>query len=589
MKNTRDKGITLIALVITIIILLILAGVAISSLGGENGLIAKAQNARETQIKAEMKEQLVLSLQELQVEKTGKATLDDVTQEWLDSTIEDYNCSLTTDASISGKKVTMQKDEVIGNFLIDEKLNVIEIEDDRNSIKFSYEVKSKNENIIEIVIKISDTKNGLEKVECPNGNIIECNGTKEEKIIDYEVELEKEYKFKIISKSGEEKSETIRIDNYYYTITKNLGEGISIDNSSIKAAYNKAYTATLTAESEYIIDTITVKMGGQEVAIDETTGMINIEKVTGDIEITATSKKLDIQITTPIINTTTTATTSVADNSQILGTTLYINFSATLEGSTCTILNKDDNKSVPYSIISNGTYIFIITGTYKNKTITKEERVVVNKYEVAAGFVQYDAGEWTKEEIEELQNLKLYDLNEKREVTGSLKLDDDNGKNLTFGGFTYQGDIINAGVIESGSIITSRNKSISPQSGYGTPKYDGWRILETKEKNGKTYITKLIHAGCPENFTYYYPSANDGMAKYILYSGLEMTSYNKSSSGKTLNPRSWDMYKDKELDRKGYIKNVHCLTHDEYLEAGQYNTGIGVQLFPIRKYLLGIK
>ena len=44
MKN--QKGITLIALVITIIVLLILAGVAIAMLTGENGIITNAQRSR---------------------------------------------------------------------------------------------------------------------------------------------------------------------------------------------------------------------------------------------------------------------------------------------------------------------------------------------------------------------------------------------------------------------------------------------------------------------------------------------------------------------------------------------------------------
>lgn len=40
----RQKGITLIALVITIIILLILAGVTIAMLTGENGILRKSNN-----------------------------------------------------------------------------------------------------------------------------------------------------------------------------------------------------------------------------------------------------------------------------------------------------------------------------------------------------------------------------------------------------------------------------------------------------------------------------------------------------------------------------------------------------------------
>ena len=46
-KNKANKGITLIALVITIIVLLILAGVSIAMLTGENGILAQATNARE--------------------------------------------------------------------------------------------------------------------------------------------------------------------------------------------------------------------------------------------------------------------------------------------------------------------------------------------------------------------------------------------------------------------------------------------------------------------------------------------------------------------------------------------------------------
>ena len=42
-----NKGITLIALVITIIVLLILAGVTIATLTGDNGILTKAQNAKE--------------------------------------------------------------------------------------------------------------------------------------------------------------------------------------------------------------------------------------------------------------------------------------------------------------------------------------------------------------------------------------------------------------------------------------------------------------------------------------------------------------------------------------------------------------
>ena len=50
------KGITLIALVITIIVLLILAGVSIAMLTGQNGILTQAQNSKQATKKAEVKE-----------------------------------------------------------------------------------------------------------------------------------------------------------------------------------------------------------------------------------------------------------------------------------------------------------------------------------------------------------------------------------------------------------------------------------------------------------------------------------------------------------------------------------------------------
>ena len=58
MKNS--KGITLIALVITIIVLLILAGVAIAMLTGDNGLLNKSTRAAVKSKIAEEKEQAML-------------------------------------------------------------------------------------------------------------------------------------------------------------------------------------------------------------------------------------------------------------------------------------------------------------------------------------------------------------------------------------------------------------------------------------------------------------------------------------------------------------------------------------------------
>lgn len=60
-KTRESKGITLIALVITIIVLLILAGVSIAMLSGENGILSQANKAKVEQSHATVKEGMILA------------------------------------------------------------------------------------------------------------------------------------------------------------------------------------------------------------------------------------------------------------------------------------------------------------------------------------------------------------------------------------------------------------------------------------------------------------------------------------------------------------------------------------------------
>lgn len=50
MCKKSNQGITLVALVVTIVVLLILAGVSISLVSGQNGIVTKAQEAKEKTI-----------------------------------------------------------------------------------------------------------------------------------------------------------------------------------------------------------------------------------------------------------------------------------------------------------------------------------------------------------------------------------------------------------------------------------------------------------------------------------------------------------------------------------------------------------
>ena len=74
MKNNR--GITLIALIITIIVLLILAGVSISMVVGENGIMSKAGKASEETKKADLIEKVQVEMVDNQIDNLGKIRKD---------------------------------------------------------------------------------------------------------------------------------------------------------------------------------------------------------------------------------------------------------------------------------------------------------------------------------------------------------------------------------------------------------------------------------------------------------------------------------------------------------------------------------
>ena len=78
--NLKERnGITLIALVITIIVLLILAGVVITTLTGDNGILGKAKTAKTTNDEEKAKEQIKIAVMG-SYGKDGELNYDDLTK-----------------------------------------------------------------------------------------------------------------------------------------------------------------------------------------------------------------------------------------------------------------------------------------------------------------------------------------------------------------------------------------------------------------------------------------------------------------------------------------------------------------------------
>ena len=72
----KNTGITLIALVVTIIVLIILTGISISMLTGQNGILNRALEAKYAQEEATLYEQIQLIL----VDAITKNTVEETNQ-----------------------------------------------------------------------------------------------------------------------------------------------------------------------------------------------------------------------------------------------------------------------------------------------------------------------------------------------------------------------------------------------------------------------------------------------------------------------------------------------------------------------------
>ena len=68
-NQTNTRGITLIALIITVIVLLILAGITIATLTGENGILKKAIKAKQNSTIENYKEEIKLEIIDEQAQR----------------------------------------------------------------------------------------------------------------------------------------------------------------------------------------------------------------------------------------------------------------------------------------------------------------------------------------------------------------------------------------------------------------------------------------------------------------------------------------------------------------------------------------
>ena len=282
MKNQlrieRKSGITLIALVITIIILLILSGIVIATITGENGLFTRAKQAKEDYSMSSAKEKLELAISDLIIKQTSRG--EDLKKEDLTKINSD---------EIDVKSTDNFPVEVICQsyqFSIDENFTVTYV-GKANETVVTYTTEPEgytNKDEVKILVKISNP-NGIKSIQKPGETDKILPQGQTEVGIDFTVTKNGIYSFKITDNENKETVKDVVIDNIdkvkpkefsissknimveNFTIVVNVEDGDATEESSksgigkyeyyIKEKNSSTYNKYESTEKEYIIKGLT--------------------------------------------------------------------------------------------------------------------------------------------------------------------------------------------------------------------------------------------------------------------------------------------------------------------------------------------
>ena len=237
---TSNSAITLIALIITIIVLLILAGVTLNMVMGDSGIFSKANQAKNKTEVAQYEEELRMCVLEIQADEATKGTtfgIDTIRKNLVEKVKELENTEEIEITSPEGN-ATIEGTYKGYEYKIDEKY-VVHIGDKATGIILTTSLEPEgwtNQNVkATITIK---SNNGIKKVEPDEGN---KNGN--EYIITKENIAENtSFKYTVTDGQGNTQTKTVEINTIDknapadFTITaENTAEGLKITGETTDA------------------------------------------------------------------------------------------------------------------------------------------------------------------------------------------------------------------------------------------------------------------------------------------------------------------------------------------------------------------
>lgn len=268
----KKNGITLIALVITIIILLILAGVSITTLTGDNGILNKAQNAANKINKEIGKEEVELAVEEAKINYYQSDAKENL-KKYIINYLKNYKTQNGKITCNENGNVIYEGNSEILTGTIDDKGKINWGTAPIITAKVITEGAVTLGNSIKIEVKAIIKEAKVEIKEAENATLE--NKTKEtdlEKIYIYTVNENGNYTFVANSSDGGSASTTVKvnqiIDKPKIVVSENLGTAITVkvendypEEANVIYSYylNKAEKISNTTEKRYKMEGLTEK------------------------------------------------------------------------------------------------------------------------------------------------------------------------------------------------------------------------------------------------------------------------------------------------------------------------------------------
>ena len=279
MKKTKENAITLVALVITIIVLLILAGVSIQAITN-TGLFANAKKAKDESMKGQLKEEISLAIQSIQTEeiyKGNSVTLETLAGGQLEEALTDITAELEEN-EINGEYKNYE-------YTIDSNLNVtINGEVSGAKINGTAEVQTTDYvfegNTVDVKVSASVTDGKITGIVAPEGAILKTDTSATEKV--YTVNQSGIYMFKITTDSGKTKNVKAKVENILNAPQITISE---VKKDSFKINVENNYPEGAITEYKYSVGGI-VKQQGTTDKSYTVTGLTKTSKYS-NIKVTA--------------------------------------------------------------------------------------------------------------------------------------------------------------------------------------------------------------------------------------------------------------------------------------------------------------